>query len=330
MPVTMRDVAQKAGVSIKTVSRVINEQGEISEETRARILAVIQELGYRPNPVVRGSVTQPTKSIGIVIADITNPYFAMVVRGAQDMARYRDYHVLLCNTYESQQEELRTLQSLAGQGVDDMIMFPGFYTGNNLEIFAEQFRPIVLVNHRFEHPNVGLVLTKNYEGAQMAVDYLIDKGHRHIGMLAGRELSTKHGQRVRGYCDTLIARGLPVVEKYILGGPSTLEKGYENALKLLTKAPEITAIFAYNDLVALGAIKACRELGRRVPEDCAVIGFDDTVFAALVTPPLTTIRLDKYGTGREAMGRLFDMLDAPDATFAPIELDVELVGRESA
>lgn len=330
MPVTLRDVAQKAGVSIKTVSRVINEEEEISAETRARILAVMQELGYRPNIGEQRLAAQRTKTIGIVIADITNPYFAMVVRGAQDMARYRDYHVLLCNTYESQQEELRTLQSLAEQGVDGMIMFPGFYTGNNLEIFAEQFRPIVLVNHRFEHPSVSLVLTNNYEGAQMAVDYLIGKGHRQIGMLAGRELSTQRGQRVRGYCDTLMTHGLPVVEKYILGGPPTLESGYANALKLLTKAPEITALFAYNDLMALGAIKACREIGRRVPEDCAVIGFDDTVFASLVTPPLTTIRLDKYGTGRAAMARLFDMLEAPDATFDPIVLDVELVVRESA
>lgn len=330
MPVTMRDVAQKAGVSIKTVSRVINEQGEIAEETRARILAVIQELGYRPNMVARSLVTQRTNTIGIVISDITNPYFSTVVRGAQDMARYRDYHVVLCNTYESQEEELRTLRSLAGQGVDGMIMFPGFYTGNNLEIFAEQFRPLVLINHRFEHRNVSLVLTKNYEGAQMAVEYLIQQGHRKIGLLAGRELSTKRGQRVRGYYDTLAAHGLPVLDTYILGGPSTLESGYENALQLFSQAPDITAIFAYNDLVALGVIKACREVGRRIPDDCALIGFDDTVFASLVTPALTTIRLDKYGTGREAMARLFDMMEAPDATFDPIELDVELVVRESA
>lgn len=330
MAVTMREVAQKAGVSIKTVSRVINAEGDIADATRTRVLAVIQELGYQPTPLARSLMTQRTKTIGIVISDITNPYFALVVRGAQDMARYYDYHVLLCNTYESQEEELRTLQSLAGQGVDGMIMFPGFYTGNNLESFAEQFRPLVLVNHRFDHPNVSLVLTKNYEGAQLAVEYLINQGHRQIGLLAGRELSTKRGQRVRGYCDTLTAHGLPVVNHYIVGGPPTLESGYENALQLLAQAPELTAIFAYNDLMALGALKACRELGRRVPEDCAIIGFDDTVFASLTMPALTTIRLDKYATGREAMARLFDMLEAPEATFPPVELDVELVVRESA
>lgn len=330
MPVTLRDVAQKAGVSIKTVSRVINEQGEIAEETRTRILAVIRELGYQPTMVARGLVPQRTNTVGIVIADITNPYFATVVRGAQDMARYRDYHVVLCNTYESQEEELHTLHSLAGQGVDGIIIFPCFYTGDNLPTFAEHFRPLVAINHMVAHPNIGLVMTKNYEGARMAVDYLVGKGHRTIGMLAGREVSPARGQRVRGFRDGLTAHGLPVIEEHILGGPSTQESGHENALQLLAQAPDITAIFAYNDLMAMGALKACRELGRRVPEDCAVIGFDDMLFAALTMPALTTIRLDKYGIGREAMARLFDMMEVPDATFPPIELDVELVERESA
>jgi DNA-binding LacI/PurR family transcriptional regulator len=330
MPVTMRDIAQKAGVSIKTVARVLREEGEISEETRARIWAVSNELGYQPTPIAHDLVTERTHTVGLVIADITNPYFATVVRGAQDIARYKGYHVLLCNTYESQQEELRTLQTLAGQGVDGIIMFPGFYTGNNLEIFAEQFRPIVVVNHVFAHPNVSLVLTNNYEGARMAVDYLIDKGHHAIGLLAGRELSPERGQRVRGYRDALTAHDLPIIEARILGGPPTQETGYENTLQLFAQAPDITALFAYNDLMALGALKACREVGRRVPEDCAVIGFDDTLFASLTMPALTTIRLDKYGTGRQAMSRLLAMMDAPDATFDPIELDVELVVRESA
>jgi DNA-binding LacI/PurR family transcriptional regulator len=330
MPVTMRDVAQKAGVSLKTVARILQAGGEIAAETRARVLAVSDELGYHPNLIAHDLITERTHTVGIVIADITNPYFAMVVRGAQDIARYKSYHVLLCNTYESQQEELRTLQALADQGVDGIIMFPGFYTGNNLEIFAEQFRPLVVVNHVFQHPNVSLVLTNNYEGARTAVEYLIHKGHRAIGLLAGRELSPARGQRVRGYRDALTAHELPIVEERILGGSPTQETGYENALQLFAQAPDTTAIFAYNDLMALGAIKACREVGRRVPEDCAVIGFDDTLFASLTMPPLTTIRLDKYGTGRQAMARLLAMMDAPDATFDPIELDVELVVRASA
>jgi DNA-binding LacI/PurR family transcriptional regulator len=329
-PVTMRDVARKAGVSINSVLRVIHEQGDVTEETRARVFAAIAELGYQPRLVTNGVVRPRTNTVGIIIADITNPYFAAVVRGAQDMARYHDAHVVLCNTNESQEEELYHLQSLAEQGVDGIIVFPGYYTSKNLAIVAEYFRPIVVINHRFEHPNVSLVFTNNYEGARMAVDHLVAQGHRTIGMLAGRELSPTRGQRVRGFRDGLTAHNLPVIEEQILGGPPTRESGYENAWKLLTQFPRITALFAYNDLMALGALSACRKLKRRVPEECAIIGFDDTLYASLTMPPLTTVRLDKYLIGREAMARLFDMLELPDTTFPPIELDVELVVRESA
>lgn len=328
MSVTLRDVAQTAGVSIKTVLRVINGQDDVAEKTNTHVQAVMAELGYQPTALREALPTRKNR-VGIVIADITNPYFAAVVRGAQDMARYYDAHVVLCNTNESQEEELYNLQSLAQQGVDGIIVFPGYYTSENLAIVADHFRPLVVINHDFAHPNVSLVFTKNYDGARMAVDHLVERGHRWIGMLAGRELSSARGQRVRGFREALTAHGLPVVEAQIIGGAPTQESGYENAMTLLTKFPELTALFAYNDLMALGALKACRELGRRVPDDCAVVGFDDTVFASLTMPALTTIRLDKYIIGREAMGRLFDMLEVPDATFAPLELDVELVVRES-
>lgn len=329
-PVTVRDVARKAGVSIKNVLRVVYEQGNVSEEIKARVLAAIDELGYQLHTPTNGRVTPRSNTIGIIIADITNPYFASVVRGAQDMARYHDAHVLLCNTNESQEEELYNLQTLAEQGVDGIIIFPGYYTNENLESFAEHFRPVVVINHRFEHPNVSQVFTNNYEGARLVVSHLVEQGHEQIGMLAGRELSPARGQRVRGFRDGLTAHGLPIVEKHIIGGPPTQQSGYENAMALLEESPEITAIFAYNDIMALGALKACRDLELRVPLDCAVVGFDDTRFASLTMPALTTVRLDKYMIGREAMSRLFDMIEAPHATFAPVELDVELVVRESS
>ncbi|MCB0079390.1 MAG: LacI family DNA-binding transcriptional regulator, partial [Caldilineaceae bacterium] len=303
-PVTMRDVAREAGVSINSVLRVIHEQGNVDEATKARILAVIEELGYQPKIVTNGVVAPRTNTVGIIIADITNPYFSAVVRGAQDMARYHDSHIVLCNTNESQEEELYHLLSLAEQRVDGIIIFPGYYTSKNLSIIAERYRPIVVINHRFVHPNVSLVLTKNYEGARLAVNHLVAQGHSAIGMLAGRELSPKRGQRVRGFRDGLTAHGLSVIEEHIVPGAPTQESGYDNALELLTRFPEITALFAYNDLMALGALKACRELGRRVPEECAIVGFDDTLFASLTMPALTTIRLNKYATGREAMSRL--------------------------
>jgi LacI family transcriptional regulator len=327
---TMRDVAQKANVSIKTVSRVVNDQGEISETTRKRVLAVIKELGYRPNKIARGLVTQRTYTVGLVVPDITNPFFPEVARGVQDVARAQDYNVFLCNSDESQQEELRTLHSLADQGVDGIIIFPCYQTQNNLDVFAAQYRPIIAINHICDHANVSLVLTDNYQGAKLAVDYLLSKGHREIGMLAGLETSPQRGRRVHGFLDALAAYDLSVVEPRILSGLPTLASGYEVALRLLKQDPPVTAIFSYNDLQALGAIQACKELGRHIPADCAIIGFDDIQLASLVDPALTTIRIDKYSMGQQAMRRLLDMLDNPDMDFSPIEMDVELVVRESA
>lgn len=330
MAITMRDVARKAGVSIKTVSRVVNGQGEISEETRQYVNAIINELGYRPNMIARGLVTQRTYTVGLVVPDITNPFFPEVARGVQDIARTRNYNIFLCNSDENQPEELRVLHSLADQGVDGIIIFPCYQTSHNLETFAGYYRPIVAINHLYEHPNVGVVLTDNYQGVRQAVAYLVSQGHREIGMLAGLELSPERGRRVHGFFDALAAHGLPLSEQRVLAGLPTLESGLEAALQLLSREPQVTAIFAYNDLVALGALKACKKLGRRIPADCAVIGFDDIQLASLVEPALTTVRLDKYALGQQAMRRLLDMLDQPEATFSPVTLPVELAIRESA
>ncbi|MCG3208130.1 MAG: Catabolite control protein A [Anaerolineae bacterium] len=329
MPVTLRDVARKAGVSIKTVSRVVNNQSEISEDTRQRVQDVIDELGYRPNLIARGLVTQRSFTVGLIFPDITNPFFPEVARGVQDTARARDYNTLLCNSDESQQEELRTLHSLAAQGVDGIIIFPCYHTGDNLTTFAEQYRPVISVNSRYDDPNISMILSDNYGGSKQAVEHLIGRGHRHIAMLAGLEISPLRAQRVLGFLDIMAAHGLPLPDSRLTSGLPMVDSGYERALQLLTDDPQITAIVAYNDLLALGAMNACKKLGRRIPADCAIIGFDDIQLASLVTPTLTTIRLDKYDIGRQAMIRLLEMLDNPDATYPPIHLGAELVIRES-
>lgn len=330
MPVTMRQVAEKAGVSIKTVSRVVNDQGEISEETRQQVAAVIKELGYRPNMLARGLVTQRTYTIGLVITDIANPFFAEVARGVQDVARGHEYNVLLCNSDEDQAEEWRTLHSLAAQGVDGILIFPSYYTGDNLAKFSQHYRPLVVMNHLPPTPTIGSVLTDNEQGAVLAVNHLVHQGHRAIAMVAGMESSPKRARRLRGFLQAMAENGLTIPEQHISIGLPTLESGYERTLQLLTADPQITAIVGYNDLVALGAIRACQTLGRRVPQDCAVIGFDDIQLAALITPPLTTVRIDKYRLGQQAMITLLDMVENNTQEPPPKLLDVELIVRASA
>ncbi len=333
MPVTMRDVARQAGVSIKTVSRVVNDQGEISESTRQRVLAVIEELGYRPSRLARALVTRQTHTVGLLVGDITNPFFPKVARGVLDAANTRGYSAFLCNTDGDAQQERSLLESLADHGVDGIIFYPTYHSEETLKKFVEYYRPVVVVNHFFEHPHVSQVIVDNHLGAKLAVDHLAAKGHSAIAMLTGVENPSEkqdYVRRIQGFREALEANHLPVNEAWLVPNQApTFECGYEGAQQVLAQYPQVTAIFAYNDLLALGALRACQEAGRRVPQDMAIIGFDDIVWATKSVPPLTTIRIDKYQLGQAAMSRVFDMLDHPERTFPPILVDVQLVVRKS-
>jgi LacI family transcriptional regulator len=317
-------------VSRQTVSRAINDKGEISPATRKRVMEAVRELGYRPSGVARGLATRRTCTIGLVVPDITNPFFPEVARGVQDVARNKGYSVFLCNTDESPDEELTVLDSLAAQPVDGIILFGSRISDQDLVAFADRYRPLVVLNRPSGHPGVSLILVDNHRGAELAVSHLADLGHVAIGMLAGPVTSPSSAQRVEGFCQAVAARGLPAREDWIISGQPTIEGGNRDTLRLLTQHPQVTALFAYNDLRALGAIQACRDLGRRVPNQCAVVGFDDIRMAAMVRPSLTSVRVDKYFLGQQAMIRLLAMLDEPDTSFPTIHVDVELVKRESA
>jgi len=331
--VTMREVAQESGVSIKTVSRVVNNQGEISEETRQRVLAAIKRLEYRPSKLARALVTQRTDTVGLILGDIANPFFSEVARGVLDRARPAGYDVFLCNSDYDPQQEIHALYSLADHNVDGMIIFPCWENEEKLKAFVDQYMPLVVVNRVFApHPGMALVLNDIRRGARLAVEYLVSKGHTAIGMLAGRAAPLHVMERVQGFREALVAHGLPVVDEWILTGSPNIDvaRGYEAARQLLTQHPQVTAVFAYNDLIAMGAIRACSELGRRVPDDFAVVGFDDIEFAGMIAPPLTTVHIDKYTLGQQAVTRLVEMLDDPESDFPPIRLDVELMIRKSA
>jgi len=328
--VTIEDVARAAGVSRQTVSRVINNKGEISPLTLERVMDAIQRLGYRPSWVARGLATQRTRTLGLVVPDITNPFFPEVARGVQDAAHTQDYHVFLYNTDESAEREHQILYSLASQPVDGILLFGSRIADTELLAFAEHYRPLVVLNRPIMHPGVGMVLVDNLAGARLAVDHFVGRGHRHIGMLAGPSASPSSIQRVEGFRSALAEHRLPFQESYIVPGPPTLDGGRVIAEQLLRRHPELTALLAYNDVMALGAVQTCMALGYRVPERCAVIGFDDIWIAALTHPALTTIRVNKYEVGYRATQCLLSMIE--DVTQCPpaVEIGVELVIRESA
>lgn len=326
---TIKDVAARAGVSYQTVSRVINNKGEIRPDTKERVLEAAKALDYRPSRVARSLVTQRTHTVGLIISDITNPFFPEVARGVQDMARSKDYNVFLCNTDENPAEDIQVLHSLTTQAVDGIILFAYHLRDDELKAFADNYRPMVLINRFFEHPNVSRIIVDNYRGAKLAVDHLVEQGHTNIAMIVGRDWLPGTVRRVNGFRDTLSEHGLPVVDDWIVTGPPALVNGYESTQRLLKQNPEITAIFAYNDLIALGAMRACKDLGLRVPTDCAIVGFDDIQLAGMVTPSLTSVHVDKYALGQQAMTRLLEMINSPEEKFPPISVDTELVIRES-
>jgi LacI family transcriptional regulator len=327
--VTIEHVAQTAGVSKQTVSRAINGRGEISQETRERILRIVRELGYRPNRLANAFHTQQTRMIGLLVADIANPFFAEVARGIQDAAQAHDYHVVVCNTDEKPEVEIELMEHLASQGIDGMITFTTHAPMTNLLRFADSFKPIILVNRRIRHPSFQIVMSNNFHGAQLAVEHLVAEQRAEIGMLSAETVELEDSARVRGFRETLVKHGYADDTSRIARSLPTVAGGYEAAKKLFSMHPATDGIFTYNDLMALGAIRACRDLGRRVPDDISIIGFDDIYLAAMYSPALSTIRIDKRVMGRVAFERVIEAIEHPDKTFPEIELDVEFIARES-
>ena len=327
---TIEDVAALAGVSRQTVSRAINNKGEISQATKEKVLAAVKELDYQPNRLAQGMVTQRTRTVGLVVPDITNLFFPEVARGVQDAGRLHDYNVLLCNTDDKPEEEIQTMYSLAAQRVDGIITMGSKASVKELTTFANTFRPIVMINRFFEHPHVTVVNVDNFRGAVLAVNHLIDLGHVNIGMLANKDFTRSQLRRVQGYKQALQDHNLAINEAYILDAPPTLRGGYAALAELVKQHPEVTAVFTYNDLMALGAVRAAYDLGKNVPADIAIIGFDDISMSAMFTPSLSSVRVDKYAIGQRAMSRILYMLDHPHDAYDTIHMEVALVVRESS
>jgi LacI family transcriptional regulator len=332
--VTMSDVAREAGVSLMTVSRVINDKGEVSSATRQRVLDVIERLDYRPSSIARGLVTQRTGTLGLVVPDISNPFFSEVARGAEHEAYAAGYNVFLCNTEEETQRELTALQSLEEKRVDGVVLCSSRLDNGDLRQALARHPAVVLANRRLEpidgDNEVGVVVLADMAGGQMATQHLLDSGHRAVGFLAGPPASRSGGQREIGYRAALDAASLPYNPDWSRHCLPTVQGGRETTHDLLVAQPELTALFCYNDLVAVGALQACADLDHQVPDDLAVVGFDDIPLAALVTPPLTTCRVPRYELGAQAMRLLLDHINGCCGEFSDIVLGPELVIRASA
>ncbi len=330
--VTMADVAHEVGVSMMTVSRVINHKGDVSEVTRRRVLEVIERLDYCPSGIARGLATRRTGTLGLVVPDVANPFFAEVARGVEHVAYAEGYNVFLCNTDEDPGRELDVLNSLEEKRVDGLVLCSSRLESEDLRLVVDSHPVVVLVNRRLNGAGeqVRAVLVDDVLGGRLTAGHLVGRGHRAIGLLAGPAGSRSGRSRLQGYQAILAEAGLRFDAGWVQNCAPVAGAGRTVARALLGAHAELTALLCYNDLVAVGVLRAAAELGRSVPEDLAVVGFDDIPLAALVTPPLTTCRIPRYELGVRAVKLLLGQIRGDSAGSEEIILEPELVVRESA
>ena len=328
--VALADVAREANVSLMTVSRVVRNKEDVSEATRTRVLEVIDRLGYRPDGIARGLVTQRTGTLGLVMPDVANPFFSDIALAVENEAYEKCYNVFLCNTGEDPRREMDMLRLLQEKRVDGIVLCSSRLDDDELSQVIEQYGAVVLINRRVSIDHAGAVLVDHEQGGHAGTMHLLDRGHREIGFLAGPTFSRGGQQRAQGYYTALKVNGISRNQNRELTCSPTIEGGYRAAGELLSNHPETTALFCYNDLVAIGALRACADLGYHVPDDVAIVGFDDIPLAGLVTPSLTTCHVTRYELGVQAATMLLRKLGNGHEPYEEITLQPDLMIRESA
>jgi DNA-binding LacI/PurR family transcriptional regulator len=334
--ISIKDIASVAGVSHPTVSRALRGEGRFSEETRSRIVNIAQELGYTPNLVARGLVTQRTRSIGIVVTNIADPFHSEIIRGVEHVVRAADYSLFLGSTTADPEQELQVVRSFVGRSVDGIIISSSQVGDRYAEILDELDLPIVLINSHAEGNNLHSVSHDDYAGASLIVDHLLRQGYRHIAFLGHRQAGRVHGERRRAWQDLLRSHDLePEVsvdapEPNIEQGAASIDTLLNRSKAYWDRLPD--AIFCYNDLLAIGVIGGLRRRGISVPQDVAVAGFDDLDVAAYIDPPLTTLHQPRYEMGVQASEMLLALLvQSGESSGRPQQIQVlgELVVRGS-
>lgn len=331
MTATIADVAAQAGVSTATVSRVLAGLGQARPETKARVFEAARALDYRPSEVARSLKRRTTQTLGLVITDIENPYFPQLVRSIEDAARALGYTVLLCNAADDPEREAAYLDLLADRRVDGLIIASSSLGDRHGEWLSSPPVPVVLVNT--SAPDVGLptIMSDNEGGGRIATEHLLELGHRRFGYLMPPPRNVDGPMRLAGVQGALQKAGLGADALTIVRGEPLVPGGEAASNEILDSAPATTAFLAFNDLMAIGALRALRRRGRAVPGTASVVGFDDVAFAIYVDPPLTTISQRTDEMARWAVAQLTGDGALPDDPAAmSVRLPVDLRVRESS
>ncbi len=326
---TIADVAARADVSAMTVSRVLNNKEGISEETRQHVLSVMHELGYRPNRVARSLATARTLKIGIVVPSISSAYYGAVLEGVERIFWEHGYHIVLCNTANSHRREQAVLNLFEEDRVDGVIVFSSHLTADELTLALGKQRAAITINADVEPGVAGSIFTDELKSMETAVTHLMNYGRRCIGYVSWDVPTYASRERKRGFVEALKAADLPVASEWIVN--SHRRTGYTTTRQLLESERAIDSLICFNAEIAAGALRACHDLGLRVPDDVAVIGYDDIFLAELLTPSLTTLRLQltKREVGALAARMLLERIEG-HPTQDQVLLNHELIVRESA
>ncbi|MFM8595026.1 MAG: LacI family DNA-binding transcriptional regulator [Chloroflexota bacterium] len=288
--VTIKDVAAKAGVSTATVSRAMSGNGQVNEETRLRVLAAVEELGYVPNAFARGLKTRQSRLIGMILPDIEDPFFAQIAAGIEKIALDHGFQVLYGNSLGRIEREAKHIETMLSRNVDGFILSTADDPLPPAKHLLDMGIPCVLLDDVPKGSPVDGVQVDNFIGMRMLVDHLLDLGHRRIGFIAGRVPSQPARERIDGFCERFVARGLPVPDDLIRPGGWAAEEATTRTLRLLEDHPETTALIGSSTMLTVGLMRGLRAAGLRVPEDVSVASFDDVPIAADLNPFLTAVR----------------------------------------
>jgi len=340
-PPTLSDVAATVGVAPMTVSRVINGNGYVSEGTREKVLDAVKKMHYRRNGLARNLKRQRTDTVGLVIGDISNPFSTELANAVRESLSFRGYNLFICISEHSAKEDISAFESLVDHNVEGIIVATRSNRDGDARLneIADNGVPIVVVGRDFRHGSVDSIAADNFTGGFEATQHLIDLGHKRIAFIGAAFENRSSLKRLQGYLKALADHGIPVDERLITGrkesasdvpGYSTESIGYEGMKRLLSLPNPPTAVFARNDFTAMGAISAAKEAGLSIPQEIAVIGFDDTPMALHTTPPLTTVRQPMKVQGQLAAELLIRRISGNEEIQTETRvLDCELIIRES-
>ena len=327
--VTMKEIAKRAKVSINTVSRALSNRGEISAPTREKILKIAKELNYIPNHLARGFRTAKTKILGVIITDNSDPSFAVVLRGIQNIAEERGYHIILYNSDGQYQKEAQAVKLLLGLRMMGLLINPTQASVEDILELKERGVPFVLLCRRIKNVITNYVISDNEKGAYIATSYMIKRGYRQVAFLNAFPNCSDAVERLRGYQKALVENGIKFNPRLVKWGCINSESGYRKMKDLLKEDKKVEGVFCFSDYIALGAIRALEEEGFRIPEDVGIVGYDDIEFTMYSRVPLTTVSASNHYLGEKAAQILIDIIEGKIGEPQQVVIKPELVIRKS-